>query len=133
MSAFLAILLVLWITVVAWKHIGECSFVSAATSVDLVHAQNATPHPNADREDAITVTIKHDGKIYFRSLSVSQKKLKDQIAEGVREGAEPRVYLNVDRRAQYGCVQEVLTVVRSAGIAQITLITNNQLNTEGAR
>ena len=125
MSAFLAILLVLWILVGAWNHVGQCSFVQARAPVTLFHAQSATPHPKADREDAMTVTITPDGKIYFRALQVSLTKLKKQVLEGVRDGAEPRVYLDVDRRAQYGAVQEVLAVIQSAGISQITFTAYN--------
>ncbi len=124
MSAFLAILLVLWILVSAWNQVGVCTLAYDRPAVNLFHANNATLHPKARREDAMTVTITHDGKVYFRDMQIAEGKLKDLVIEGTQEGAERRIYFNVDQRAQYGVVQDVLDIVQSAGITQITFTTN---------
>jgi len=51
------------------------------------------------------VDATRDGKIYFRNVPISAKNLPDKIREGLKNGAEKKVYLRADARARYGDCQ----------------------------
>jgi biopolymer transport protein ExbD len=77
------------------------------------------PMGHANREDAMTVSIFRDDKVFFRSELVKPDQLPDRIRESVNQGAEKKVYIRADARAKYGWVAEVLDNVRSAGVEKI--------------
>jgi len=93
------------------------------TSVDRVIASTATDHPKADREDAMILSITHDGKVCFGSDQVSLVMLRDMIRVRTIEGSEKRLYVNADKRSRYGVVDDALRAVRPAGIEGVTFLT----------
>ena len=120
-TALAAVLFV--IVVIFFIYQATVTVHTHGSSVDLVSALTARNAPKADREDAMRIAITRDGKIYFRSDRISREMLRDMIRSAVSEGSEKRVYISVDKRIQYGVVDDVLTDVRSAGIEQITFLT----------
>jgi len=78
--------------------------------------------PRAVREDALTVGVTRDGKVYFRNVPISAEDLPDQIREGLRSGAEKKVYFRADARARYGDVKQVLIEIRRAGIENVCFL-----------
>jgi biopolymer transport protein ExbD/biopolymer transport protein TolR len=91
--------------------------------VDMVKSENSTLVPGARREDAMTVAVTRDGKLYFAYRRVSPAELPSKILEGRRGGAENRVYLLVDARARYCDVVIALENVQRAGIRRVTFLT----------
>jgi len=87
--------------------------------VDLPKAQHAVLMPHADREDAMVIAITRDGAIYFGSGRVRLKELPTIIGESLAAGAERKVYMKVDRLAEYRVVASVLDQVRFAGVENI--------------
>jgi biopolymer transport protein ExbD len=53
--------------------------------------------------------------------------LPEEIASGIQNGSERRVYLLVDRRASYADVLSVLSKIREAGITNVSFVTVNRL------
>jgi len=92
-------------------------------TVDLSVSQHATPMPGAAREDAMCINIKRDGRIYFGYLNISRDDLPDLIREGLRNGAEKKVYVSADARAKYGEVLKVLDEVHLAGVKEVSFLT----------
>jgi len=92
-------------------------------SVDLAETRHAIPMPGAAREDAMRISITRDGKLFFRDHGVMPADLPNEISEGVRNGAEKRVYLAVDARAKYGDAKAILVQLRLAGIENVSLLT----------
>jgi len=78
--------------------------------------------PRAVREDALSVAVTRDGKIYFRNVPISAKNLPDRIREGLKNGAEKKVYLRADARARYGDVKQALIEIRQAGIDNVCFL-----------
>ena len=74
---------------------------------------------HANREDAMTVAIWRDDKVFFRNDQVRPDELPAKIRESISQGAERKVYIRADARARYTWVAEVLDNVRSAGIEKI--------------
>ena len=90
-------------------------------AVDLPKAQHADME-DYDRSDAITIYVTRKGDIYCRTDRVKPEWLPQKIEEAVKNGAQRKVYIEADRRAQYGSVAAVLDQVRSAGITDVTFI-----------
>jgi len=96
------------------------------TSVNMVKTDNPTAMPDADKEDALLVSITHDGKLYFGSDQVSAEKLTDLVKEKLENRTDKRVFVKADARAQYGVVTDVVDNVRSAGVDQLGLLTEQR-------
>jgi biopolymer transport protein TolR len=92
-------------------------------SVDLSESHHAVSMPGALREDAMCVHIKPDGGIYFGYVRISRDDLSDLIREGLKNGAEKKVYVSADARAKYGGVIDVLNEIRLAGVEKVSFLT----------
>jgi biopolymer transport protein TolR len=95
-------------------------------SVDLSESHHAVSMPEARREDAMRLSVTSDGSLYFRNQRVSTTEIPDLIRDGVRNGAEKRVYLSTDARAKYGRVLQVLDGIQLAGVEKVCFITWQQ-------
>jgi len=69
------------------------------------------------------ISVTRDGHVYFRIHRIMLQYLTEEIRQGVRNGAEKRIYLNVDARAKYGDTTAVLDQIRLAGIEKVSLLT----------
>jgi biopolymer transport protein ExbD len=96
------------------------------TSVNMVKTDNPTAMPDADKEDTLLVSITHDGKLYFGSDQVSAEKLTDLVKEKLANRTDKRVFVKADARAQYGVVTDVVDNVRSAGVDELGLLTEQR-------
>lgn len=96
--------------------------VTHGSGVDLPRTWHASPMPRAVRENALSVVVTRDGKIYFGITPVSAKDLPGKIREGLKNGAERKVYLRADARARYVDVKQALIAIRQAGIDNVCLL-----------
>jgi biopolymer transport protein TolR len=119
-SALLAVSLVILITfmlnpqVVEGRHGG---------GVDLAKSAHSRLMPFAIRDDALRVAVTRDGRVYFSNSAISYDQLPGQLRDGVRAGAENRVYLLVDSRSKYAEVKPVLDEIGLAGVKNISFLT----------
>ena len=96
-------------------------------TVEYVKAQNPINMPDADKEDALIVAVMRDGKIYFDTEQVKDpgdltQKIKDRVANRVNK----EVFVKADARAHYKAVVDVVDNVRSAGVDQLGLLTEQK-------
>jgi len=96
-------------------------------SVDMAKVNNPTPMEDADKEDALLVSITRDGKVYFGSdqvpdINVLTQKVKDRLANK----PDKRVYVKSDMRARFGGVVQVVDAVRAAGVDDLGLLTDQR-------
>jgi biopolymer transport protein TolR len=118
-TGFLSIMVVLLYTMIT-----VALYPAPRHTVSRVPADHSVQLPRADREDAIIVAVLRDGKIYLdRQLIMNGPELADQLRDRVRAGAEKKVYINVDARAHYRNVNQVLNQVRLAGIEKVAFLT----------
>ena len=82
--------------------------------------------PDANREDALTITVTRDGHVYFRTQQVMLNDVPNQIRQALKEGARPAVFVHADTRAKYGDVAAVIDQVRQAGIQHVGIITSQR-------
>ncbi|HML16129.1 MAG TPA: biopolymer transporter ExbD [Bryobacteraceae bacterium] len=102
-------------------------------TVEKVVTKNAIAMQAADKEDAILVAVTKDGQFW---LSPGNNLIKDKdLAGKVRDlqtnKMDKTVYIKADARAKYEAVEDVVDILRSAGVDQIGLLTE-QRNEEKA-
>jgi biopolymer transport protein ExbD/biopolymer transport protein TolR len=99
-------------------------------SVDLAKTDNPVQMPDADKEDSLLVAVMRDGSIFFGADKVSPELLTDKVKDRLANRADKRVFIKADARAKYGSVVEVVDNVRSAGVDELGLLTEQR--TQGA-
>jgi biopolymer transport protein ExbD/biopolymer transport protein TolR len=95
-------------------------------SVDLAKAVNPIQMPDADKEDALIVAVMRDGRIFFDTQQVGPEELTNKVKERVQSRVDKRVYVKADARAKYKAVVDVEDDVRSAGVDQLGLLTEQK-------
>ena len=90
--------------------------------VDLPGGFHATAQPKALAEDAMTVYVTRDGRVFFRNLRIVSEDLPELVREAVKGGAENKVYLHVDARVAYGDAAAVVSEIGNAGIREICIL-----------
>jgi biopolymer transport protein ExbD/biopolymer transport protein TolR len=98
-------------------------------AVDMAKTNNPTQMPDADKEDALLVAITRDGKVYFGKDQITPDQLTNKIKDKVANRTDKTVYVRADARAKFGAVAEVVDNVRSAGVDQLGLLTEQRKQT----
>jgi biopolymer transport protein TolR len=96
-------------------------------SVDMAKVNNPSPMEDADKEDALLVSVTRDGKVYFGTdqipdVNALTGKVKDRLANK----PDKRVYVKSDMRARFGSVVQVVDAVRAAGVDDLGLLTDQR-------
>ncbi|HYJ36046.1 MAG TPA: biopolymer transporter ExbD [Rhizomicrobium sp.] len=97
-------------------------------SVDLAKVNNPEAMPDADKEDALIVAVMRDGKVYFGNDQIQVDQLTGKIKDRIAGRVDKRVYVRADARAKFGSVVEVVDNVRSAGVDELGLLTDQKKN-----
>jgi biopolymer transport protein ExbD len=118
-APFAAIFLALWLL---FAQMFVPLDMSIWRSVELTRASHSAPIPGALKDDAIIVSLSTSGDMYFEQHTMPNE-LEGKIRERLERGAEKRIYLNVDSRAQCGDLKAVLSQISSAAIENVTFIT----------
>jgi biopolymer transport protein ExbD/biopolymer transport protein TolR len=95
-------------------------------SVDMAKVNNPTPMPDADKEDALLVVVMRDGQIYFGTDRVTVDQLTQKVKDRLADKPDKRIYIRADLRAKYGSVVDVVDNVRSAGVDDVGLLTEQK-------
>jgi biopolymer transport protein TolR len=99
-------------------------------SVDMAKVNNPEQMPDADKEDALLVSITRDGKVYFGSEQVQDvDSLTTRVKDRLANKADKRVYVKADMRARFGGVVKVVDSVRAAGVDDLGLLTDQKKTT----
>ena len=94
--------------------------------VDLAKTVNPIQMPDADKEDALIVAVQRDGKVFFDTAQVSPDTLTEKIKDRIANRVDKKVYVRADARARYKAVVEVVDNVRSAGVSELGLLTEQK-------
>jgi biopolymer transport protein TolR len=87
--------------------------------VDLPRSWYASPMPRGAREDAQIVSVARDGRIFYGNTLIAAYELSDRIREGIKNGADQKIYIRADMRAKYGDVKYVLGEIAKTGIQNV--------------
>jgi biopolymer transport protein ExbD/biopolymer transport protein TolR len=95
-------------------------------SVDLAKVNNPEQMPDADKEDALIVAVMRDGKVFFGNDQIAVDQLTSKVKDRIASRVDKRVYIRADARTKYGNVVQVVDNVRSAGVDQLGLLTDQR-------
>jgi len=91
--------------------------------VDMARVNNAHEMQDADKDDAIIVAVTRDGTIYLKNTKITKDEITGQIKDMLSARLDKTVYVKSDARAKYGDVVAVVDEIRSAGVDQLGLLT----------
>jgi biopolymer transport protein ExbD/biopolymer transport protein TolR len=81
---------------------------------------------DADKEDALVVSVVRDGRVYFGNDPVEPDQLTNKIKDRIANRPDKIVFLRADARAKYKWVVEVVDNVRAAGVDDLGLLTDQK-------
>jgi biopolymer transport protein ExbD/biopolymer transport protein TolR len=64
-----------------------------------------------------------DGSVYFGTYKLAVDQLTGKVKDRLTNKIDKRVYVKADARAKFGAVVGVVDAVRSAGVDQLGLLT----------
>jgi len=97
--------------------------LSKGVSVDMAKTRNPIAMQAADKEDAVVVAVTRDGKVFFGSAMTAPDQLPTKVKDQLSGKLDKTVYLKSDARSRYEKVVEVIDILRSAGVDQLGLLT----------
>ena len=104
--------------------------LSKGVSVDLVKTKNPIAMANADKEDAVLVAVTRDGKVYLNTTQMTADTIPGKVKDMLTTKLDKTVYVKSDSRAKFEKVVEVIDNLRSAGVDNLGLLTEQiQQNT----
>jgi biopolymer transport protein TolR len=92
-------------------------------SVDYAKVNNPEQMPDADKEDALLVSITRDNKVYFGSEQIQVDNLTQKVKDRLANKQDKRVYVKADMRTRFGEFVQVVDGVRAAGVDDLGLLT----------
>jgi len=99
--------------------------LTKGVTVEFVKAKNPIAMQNADKEDAILISVARGGQSFLSpgNKQVSLEELPTKVQDLLTNKLDKTVYIRADARAKYQAVEDVVDNLRAAGVDQIGLIT----------
>ncbi len=99
--------------------------LSKGKDVTMVKTHNDIKMQEADKEDAILIAVTRDGKAFLSpgNLLVQPSDLAGKVKDLQTNRSDKTVYLKADARARFSSVTDVVDNLRTAGVDQLGLIT----------
>jgi biopolymer transport protein TolR len=94
--------------------------------VRLAAASNLLPMPDVNREDSLVVAVMRDGTIFLGGQIISGEALTEKMKDELPAHSYKTVYVRADARVRYGALVNVVDDLRSAGIDQLRLLTQQR-------
>ena len=101
-------------------------------SVDMAKVNNPEQMPDADKEDALLVSITRDGMVYLGSDRIDVDTLTNKVKDRLANKPDKRVYVKADMRTRFGGVVSVVDSVRAAGVDDLGVLTDQETTAPGA-
>jgi biopolymer transport protein ExbD/biopolymer transport protein TolR len=94
--------------------------------VELAATGNPVAMPDAGRPDAVILSVMRDGQMFLGSEKVTGETLTQELRDRMSNRANKIVYVRADARARYGVLVNAVDDLRSAGIDQLGLLTEQK-------
>ena len=94
--------------------------------VEMAKAENPRQMPDADRDDTLLVAINREGHVFFGNEEINTAELAQRIRDRLANRADRKVFVKADARSRYGLVAGVVDNVRSAGVDELGLLTEQR-------
>lgn len=99
--------------------------LSKTVPVNLVKTYNPIKMTEADKEDAIIIAVTRDGKLFISpgNALIPLDQLASRVKDLQTNRTDKTVYLKGDARARFESVTDAIDVLRTAGVDQLGLLT----------
>lgn len=94
-------------------------------SVELPSAKGE-PIEKAQQHDEIIISVSGDGSIFVNDKAVTEDQLASCIQEATKDKPNREVFLRADKTVPYGIVVRIMGNLKTAGIANLGMITTPQ-------
>ena len=103
--------------------------LNKGANIELPKARNPIALPDADKEDAVKVSITRDGQIFLSPglERVNAEDLAPKVRDLLQNRTSRMVFLRADGRAKYEKVEDVVDNLRSGGVDQLGLLTEQDM------
>jgi len=98
-------------------------------NIELAKVTDPTSMPDADKEDALLVSVTRDGTVFFGPDKISIDNLTTKVKDRLANHQDKRVYVKADMRTRFGGVVLVVDAVRAAGVDDLGLLTDQRKTT----
>jgi biopolymer transport protein ExbD len=93
-------------------------------AVDLARIETASAMADADKNDAVVVTIAQDGSVFLGQDHVAASELGQKVLVKLADRVDSTVYVRADQRALYRYVEDNLDAMRrAAGVDAVGFLT----------
>jgi biopolymer transport protein ExbD/biopolymer transport protein TolR len=97
--------------------------LSKGISVEMVKTKNPIALQAADKDDAVLVAVTREGRTYLGTTQMKPEDLAPKVKDLLVNRLDKTCYIRSDARARYDKVVEVVDNLRSAGVDQVGLLT----------
>jgi len=99
--------------------------LSKGVTVTMVKTHNPIKMQEADKEDAVLIAITRDGKVFLSpgNSLIQLDQLSDKVKDLQQSRTDKTVYIKADARARFAGVTDVIDNLRTAGVDQLGLLT----------
>jgi biopolymer transport protein ExbD/biopolymer transport protein TolR len=94
--------------------------------VDLAGTRNPTSMLDANKRDALILSVMRDGQMFLGNERVTGDTLTERVRDTVANRTNKTVYVRADARARYGLIVGAMDDLRSAGVDQLGLLTEQR-------
>jgi|ERR1041385_2159698 biopolymer transport protein ExbD/biopolymer transport protein TolR len=112
------VLLIIFMVITPMLHPG--------VPVDMARTLNPMAMSDANRPDALIVSVMRDGRMFLGNESVTGEDLTQKVRPQIVNRASKDVYVRADARARYGVLVNAVDDLRSAGVDQLGLLTEKR-------
>ena len=112
------VLLIIFMVITPMLHPG--------VPVDMARTLNPMAMSDANRPDALIVSVMRDGRMFLGNESVTGEDLTQKVRPQIVNRASKDVYVRADARARYGVLVNAVDDLRSAGVDQLGLLTEQR-------
>jgi biopolymer transport protein ExbD len=95
-------------------------------NVTLAQTENAVAMEDASKEDAVTIAVTRDSKVFLGQDQVTIADLGPKVADLLQNKTSKMVFFRSDARAHYGTVMDAIDAVRTTGVDEVGLLTENR-------
>jgi biopolymer transport protein ExbD len=97
--------------------------LTKGVSVDMAKTTNPIAMQDADKEDAVLVSVTRNGDTFLGSTRTPPDQLPAKVRDLLTNKLDKTVYLKADARARYERVVEIIDNLRAAGVDTLGLLT----------
>ena len=95
-------------------------------NIDLAKVNNPIAMSDESKDDAVVVAVTRDGKVFLGQNEVSLADLGSKVGAKVENKTNKTVFFRADARANYGTVEDAIDAVRTAGVEDLGLLTDQR-------